>query len=123
MVRYRQAIRCCLTGCLNFGLDLGPPLSYQGVCADHLGFISEPVLRALVLSRRRFDQLERRFMDQEYFEGIWAKGRCLQLLALLEAAHDRVDVAWRALKDDISRNSPSGSFRLQTSNGPAERSW
>jgi hypothetical protein len=102
-----ETMRCCVPGCFNRCVATCPTLANEGICEDHLNLASEGAIRTFNHVCVCLDALEQSFADEDVCARVWARGRYLQFCLLIERAQDRVDTAWRLLKDDILEQAPT----------------
>jgi hypothetical protein len=107
-------ITCCMPGCPRTAAEHRIDHPDHAMCAEHWVLTSDASRRSLQLSRSRVDRLERSWHDNRTFREIVGRGRYLQLCALLEMAHERVDRAWEHIKAEVTSAS-AGPDALQTS--------
>jgi hypothetical protein len=107
-------ITCCIPGCPRTAAENHIDHAHHATCAEHLLFASDASRQSLQFSRRRVDRLERSWHHDRTFRQIVARGRYLQLCALIEMAHERVDRAWERIKVEVT-GAIAGLDALRTS--------
>jgi hypothetical protein len=105
---------CCVPDCPRPAAEHPIDHAHHAMCAEHWLLTSAASRRSLQLSRSRVDRLERSWHDDRTFREIVGRGRYLQLCALLEMAHERVDRAWERIKAEVASAS-AGPDALQAS--------
>src|SRR2546421_9771865 len=107
-------ITCCMPGCLRTVAENPIDHAHHAMCAEHQLLASDASRRLLEVSRSRVDRLARSWHDDRTFSEIVARGRYLQLCALLEMAHERLDRAWERMKAE-GTSAIASPGALQTS--------